>query len=177
MNECRTVVVINVSGGVVQDVFAGLGSESLEAIVVDWDTESCTPDEKGIVAITNDRGEQQLADVIRHDCIPLATLEGTDVGNALRAAAGDKPLASLLQLNASPAAPPSGETSRTLEPVPSPAALLEFAEEVARLLYADQDTGRLTGENTLAARSGADFIDALQLLLSRHGITPRLEDA
>ena len=83
MSQCRTAVVINISGGVVQDVFAGSRQEPLEAIVVDWDAENCTLEERGIIAITDENGEQQLADVIRHDCFPLADLEGTDVGKVL----------------------------------------------------------------------------------------------
>ena len=52
-----------------------------------------------IIAMTGERGEQQLVNVVRHDCIPFAELEGTEVGNVVRAAGGDEPLASLLELD------------------------------------------------------------------------------
>jgi hypothetical protein len=71
----------------------------------------------------------------------------------------------------------SFKQSSVLQAVPPTSSLLAFTMDVVRLLYADIDTGKLTGENTVSSRSCADFLDALEFLLSRHGIHPRLEAA
>jgi hypothetical protein len=77
MPESLSPVVIVVSGGVVQNVFAD--NAGLEAVVVDWDTEGCAAGERGIVAIADNRGGQQLAAVMCHSAVPLNCLEGTDI--------------------------------------------------------------------------------------------------
>ena len=68
------------------------------------------------------------------------------------------------------------EMSQVFLEVPSAAALLAFTADVVQLLYEDIGSGRLTGENTVPSKSCADFIDAVELALSRHGIKPRLEE-
>lgn len=44
--------------------------------------------------------------------------------------------------------------------------------EIVHALYADRQTGELTGENTLAEHSAADFVETVSLILDRHGLTP-----
>ena len=44
--------------------------------------------------------------------------------------------------------------------------------EIVSALYADRETGELTGENTIPEKSGADFVDAVADILDRYGHTP-----
>ncbi len=77
-------IVLNVSGGVVQEVF---GSPSdAEIVCVDWDTEGCDPARDGTFEIVNDNGRTQQAAVIQHHVFPLEELSGMDVGKALEKA-------------------------------------------------------------------------------------------
>jgi hypothetical protein len=46
--------------------------------------------------------------------------------------------------------------------------------EIVAALYADQDSGELTGENTIAERSCADFTQAVSAILDDYGHTPQL---
>ena len=47
---------------------------------------------------------------------------------------------------------------------------------IVSALYADRETGELTGENTIPEKSGADFVDAITDILERYGYTPEQED-
>jgi len=76
-------VVLNISGGVLQDVF---GSDpAISAVLVDWDTEGSDPSEEGIVEVPADRGTQ-LAAVSECPVLPLTDLVGTETEAALKAA-------------------------------------------------------------------------------------------
>jgi hypothetical protein len=80
----RPKIVLNVSGGVLQDVF---GSDPATAVaVVDWDTEGCDSSEDGIVEVPNGQGGTQLAVVVKHPVYPLEELAGTETEAALQAA-------------------------------------------------------------------------------------------
>jgi len=76
-------VVLNISGGVLQDVFSS--DPGVSVVVCDWDTEGCTSSEEGIVEIPADRGTQR-ADVAEYPVTPLSDLEGTETEAALKAA-------------------------------------------------------------------------------------------
>ncbi len=77
-------VVLNISGGVLQDVF---GSDPAIAVaLVDWDTEGCGPSDNGIVEIPDGRGGTQLANVAEYPVWPLEQLAGTETEAALKAA-------------------------------------------------------------------------------------------
>jgi len=77
-------VVLNISGGVLQDVF-GL-DPAITVVLVDWDTEGCSPSDNGIVEIADGRGSTQLANVAEYPVSPLEELAGTDTEAALKAA-------------------------------------------------------------------------------------------
>ena len=79
-----TQIVINVSGGIVQDIFCS--DPAAEAIVVDWDIETWSPDEPGIVAVRNELDREQLAHVGRRSVVPLLDLAGTEVEAAIEEA-------------------------------------------------------------------------------------------
>lgn len=55
-------------------------------------------------------------------------------------------------------------------------AALAATREIVQALYADRETGQLTGENTLAGKSACDFLDAVTDSLDRHGFTPELKE-
>jgi hypothetical protein len=77
-------VVLNISGGVLQDVF---GSDSAITVVrVDWDTEGCSPSDDGIVEIPDEHSGTQFADVAEYPVLPLEELIGTETETAIRAA-------------------------------------------------------------------------------------------
>jgi hypothetical protein len=46
--------------------------------------------------------------------------------------------------------------------------------EIVEALYADRETGQLTGENTLAAKSSTDFVEAVSWILDKYGYTPEI---
>ena len=46
--------------------------------------------------------------------------------------------------------------------------------EIVAALYADRDSGELTGENTIAERSCADFVQAVSAILDDYGHMPQL---
>ena len=76
-------VVLNLSGGVLQDVF---GSDSAISVVAcDWDCDGCDPSEEGIVELPDGRGGTQLAKVAEYPVLPLTDLTGTEVDTALKA--------------------------------------------------------------------------------------------
>jgi hypothetical protein len=80
-----TQIVINVAGGLVQNVFCS--DLAAEAIVVDWDTEGAPPDEPGIVPVRDVLGRERLAQVTRRDVALLSELAGTEAEAAIEAAA------------------------------------------------------------------------------------------
>jgi hypothetical protein len=69
-------IVVNVSGGVVQDVYCS--NPQADFVIVDWDTDGCDPTEGGIVEVG-----RQVAHVAQREVYPLDKLAGTDVGAAL----------------------------------------------------------------------------------------------
>ena len=77
-------VVLNLSGGVLQDVF---GSDPAIAVaLVDWDVEGCSPSDNNIVELPDVRGGTQLASVVEYPVWPLEQLAGTETEAALKAA-------------------------------------------------------------------------------------------
>lgn len=74
-------IILNVSGGVVQDVFCS--DFETEVILVDWDTEGCDSSDDDVFQIG---GRAAAAFVARVDVAPCHELAGTDVEAALRAA-------------------------------------------------------------------------------------------
>ena len=76
-------VVLDISGGVLQDVFSS--DPSISVVVCDWDTEGCSPSDMGIVEVPADRGTQ-LANVAEYPVLPLTDLVGTETEAALKAA-------------------------------------------------------------------------------------------
>jgi hypothetical protein len=80
-------VVLNMGGGLVQEVF---GSDpAITVALVDWDTEGCDPSDNGIVEIPDERGGTQLAHVAECAVEPLEQLAGTETEAALKAAGLD----------------------------------------------------------------------------------------
>ena len=69
-------VVLNISGGVLQDVFSS--DPTVAVAIVDWDTEGSDPLEDGIVEILDGRGGTQLANVAECPVLPLTDLAGTE---------------------------------------------------------------------------------------------------
>jgi hypothetical protein len=76
-------IVVNVHGGVVQDVFCSAGGA--EVIVVDWDTEGAGSGDPSVVAVETAKGEKRAVHVDRSKATPLVDLVGTDVEAALQA--------------------------------------------------------------------------------------------
>ena len=76
-------LVINVYGGLVQDVFSTI--PNLRVVVVDWDSADCNAGEPGVVCVTCD-GRAYLAWVANIATRPIESLPGTDVARALQAA-------------------------------------------------------------------------------------------
>ena len=80
-------VVLNLSGGVLQDVF---GSDPAIAVtLVDFDVEGCSPSDNGIVEIPDVRGGTHLANVADYPVWPLEQLVGTETEAAMKAAGLD----------------------------------------------------------------------------------------
>ena len=77
----RPQIVLNVHGGVVQDVFSSL--PDLHVVVVDWDTEGL--DSPAVVEVSLD-GRSCSASVIELNALPLEELAGSDVEQAIDAA-------------------------------------------------------------------------------------------
>jgi len=77
-------VVLNISGGVLQDVFSS--DPAIAVTRVDWDTEGSDSSEPGIVQIPDGRGGTQLANVAEYPVLPLTDLVGTEIEAALKAA-------------------------------------------------------------------------------------------
>jgi len=51
-------------------------------------------------------------------------------------------------------------------------SICDALADIVHALYADRKSGELTGENTLAERSCADFVEAVTAILDDYGITP-----
>ena len=80
-------IVLNISGGVLHDVF---GSDpAMVVILCDWDCEGSDPSEDDIVEIPDGRGGTQLAAVAEYPVSPLTDLAGTETDAALKAAGLD----------------------------------------------------------------------------------------
>ncbi len=77
----RPQVVLNVHGGIVQDVFAS--SPDLHVVVVDWDTDGI--DSPALVALSLE-GRRCSAAVVEILPVPLEELAGSDVEWAIDAA-------------------------------------------------------------------------------------------
>jgi hypothetical protein len=80
-------VVLNMGGGLVQEVFAS--DPAITVALVDWDTEGSDPSDDGIVEIPDERGGTQLAHVAERAVEPLEQLAGTETEAALKAAGLD----------------------------------------------------------------------------------------
>ena len=77
-------VVLNISGGLLQDVF---GSDpAITVALVDWDTEGCDPSDNGIVEIPDGRWRHATGARGRMPRGPLEQLAGTETEAALKAA-------------------------------------------------------------------------------------------
>ena len=79
-----TKVILNVHGGLVQDVFCS--DADIEVTLVDWDTQGRSDDESGIVAVRTHSGRKELACVADYPTNPFSDLPGTDVILALEMA-------------------------------------------------------------------------------------------
>lgn len=79
----KAQIVINVQGGIVQDVFASL--PDLDVIVVDWDGEGVDPRSPHMVEIATPYGSDK-AFVVDFPVEPLSQLAGTEVEQAIDAA-------------------------------------------------------------------------------------------
>lgn len=76
-------VVLNVFGGVVQDVFSDV--DDLQVIIVDWDVEGCDPRGPDICATYRLDGDvAEMAAVAELSQLPLADLAGTMAGKMLK---------------------------------------------------------------------------------------------
>lgn len=77
-------LVINVSGGLVQEVFAA--DPNLDVLLVDWDVEGADVDHPDVVSVRNRHGRTHLAYVAPVLVHSLSSLANTDVAAALAAA-------------------------------------------------------------------------------------------
>lgn len=77
----RPQIVLNVRGGIVQDVFAS--NPDLQVVVVDWDTEGF--ESPALVELTLN-GKRCTASVVTFPAQPLEELAGSDVEQAVDAA-------------------------------------------------------------------------------------------
>jgi hypothetical protein len=78
------LVVVNVSGGIVQDVFCS--RPDTRVLVVDWDCQDSDPSDDGIVQVSDRSGRTTLAAVAEFPASPLQMAAGSDVEAALEAA-------------------------------------------------------------------------------------------
>ena len=84
MSKSKLIVVLNVSGGVVQEAYTS--DPDLEVVIVDWDANGNAPDDVSTFTVDLASGDQTSAFVSALPIYPLAELAGTDVGAALTAA-------------------------------------------------------------------------------------------
>jgi hypothetical protein len=76
----RTQIVLNLSGGVVQDVFSS--DPTAQVLLVDWDVEGDPLADRDIVGLDDGRRQAQVADI---RVSPLDELVATDVAAAIEA--------------------------------------------------------------------------------------------
>ena len=77
----KTQIVINVSGGLLQDVFCS--DPDADVVLTDWDCEGCDPTDDGIVEVNTADGHARLAHVAEYAAHPFSSLFGTDVATAM----------------------------------------------------------------------------------------------
>lgn len=77
-------IVLNVHGGIVQDVFAS--NSTVEVTLVDWDVFGADVDHPDVVTITDHLGQARPAFVAQLPVRSLAQLRGTDAAWAIEAA-------------------------------------------------------------------------------------------
>ena len=77
-------VVLNLSGGVLQDVFGS--HPAITVVLVDWDVEGCSPSDHNIVEVPDGPGRTRLAAVAEYPVWPLEQLAGTEAEAAMKAA-------------------------------------------------------------------------------------------
>ena len=80
-------VVLNIHGGVLQDVFSS--DPTITLARVDWDTEGCDPSEDGVIEVPDGHGGMQLAAVAQYPLLTLTDLADTETEAALKAAGLD----------------------------------------------------------------------------------------
>jgi hypothetical protein len=80
-------IVLNISGGILQDVFSSAPDATV--VLCDWDCDGTSGSENGIVKICDGHGGTKVANVAGCPLSPLSDLEGTEVGTALKAAGLD----------------------------------------------------------------------------------------
>ena len=80
---CHIQIVLNVSGGVVQDVFAS--RSDVAVLLVDWDADSSIRDDPSLVNLAASDGREQQAYVADLPVQPLEGLSGSDAGAAIEA--------------------------------------------------------------------------------------------
>ncbi len=51
-------------------------------------------------------------------------------------------------------------------------SICDALTDIVHALYADRQSGELTGENTMPERSCADFVEAVSAILDGYGLTP-----
>jgi hypothetical protein len=77
-------VIVEVSGGVLQAAYSS--DPAVQLVLVDWDTEGCTPDDgNGIFAIAGNGGTSRLVLVTAFPTVPIDQMGG-DTGRALELA-------------------------------------------------------------------------------------------
>lgn len=77
-------VVVNVWGGVVQDVFSS--QAGLQVIVVDWDAEGVVSTSARVVQIVDSDGDPMRAAVTSREPSALDVIAGSEIETAIRAA-------------------------------------------------------------------------------------------
>ncbi|REJ65659.1 MAG: hypothetical protein DWQ31_17110 [Planctomycetota bacterium] len=77
-------VVLNIYGGLVQDVFCS--DPDTDVVVVDWDTEGCNPIDEGFYDVQCDDGRMHVVQVTEKGTYPIRSIGGTDCESALIAA-------------------------------------------------------------------------------------------
>ena len=65
----KTTLIVNVSGGLVQDVTYDGDPPDVNLIVIDWDNDGDTNDE--LIPVTDSIGREHLANVYEETVIPL----------------------------------------------------------------------------------------------------------
>ena len=82
-------IVVEIAGGVLQKAYSS--DQAVQLVLVDWDTESCTAGDDGIVTIIGKGRRSQLVLVTEFPTVPIDQV-GKDTGQALeRAGVAYKP--------------------------------------------------------------------------------------